>query len=68
MIIGLHDADRKQFKHKTFPNYALMKISAWESCKMMNSWNFRRGICMEDVTLKRIGRNIVRERDLILNM
>lgn len=29
MLIGLHDADRKQFKHKTFPNYALMKISAW---------------------------------------
>lgn len=31
-------------------------------------WNFRIGICMEDVTVKRIGRNIVRERDLILNM
>lgn len=29
MIIGLHDADRSQFKHKIFPNYALMKISAW---------------------------------------
>lgn len=29
MLIGLHDADRSQFKHKIFPNYALMKISAW---------------------------------------
>lgn len=29
MIIGLHDAEREYFKHKTFPNYALMKISAW---------------------------------------
>lgn len=29
MIIGLHDAERDYFRHKTFPNYALMKISAW---------------------------------------
>lgn len=30
MLIGLHDAEKEYFKHgKTFPNYALMKISAW---------------------------------------
>ena len=30
MNIGLHDAERDYFKHgKTFPNYALMKISAY---------------------------------------
>lgn len=25
----MHDAEKEHFKHKTFPNYALMKISAW---------------------------------------
>ena len=29
MRIGLHDAEREHFKHKIFPNYALMKISAF---------------------------------------
>ena len=29
MIIGLHDAERDHFRHKTFPNLALMKISAY---------------------------------------
>lgn len=29
MKIGLHDAEREYLKHKTFPNLALMKISAW---------------------------------------
>ena len=29
MRIGLHDADMKAVRHKTFPNYALMKLSAW---------------------------------------
>ena len=29
MLIGLHDAEKEHFKHKTFPNYALMKISAF---------------------------------------
>lgn len=29
MRIGLHDADVKAVRHKTFPNYALMKLSAW---------------------------------------
>lgn len=27
--IGLHDAEREYLKKKSFPNYALMKISAW---------------------------------------
>ncbi len=29
MRIGLHDAEREHFRHKTFPNYALMKISGF---------------------------------------
>lgn len=29
MRIGLHDAEKAHFRHKTFPNYALMKISAY---------------------------------------
>lgn len=29
MKIGLHDAEKKYVKNKTFPNLALMKISAW---------------------------------------
>lgn len=33
MIIGLHDAEKEYLKRKTFPNYALMKISAWHKAK-----------------------------------
>jgi len=29
MLIGLHDAEKEHLKNKTFPNYALMKITAW---------------------------------------
>lgn len=29
MRVGLHDAEKAHFKHKTFPNYAIMKISAY---------------------------------------
>lgn len=29
MMVGLHDAERDHFRHKTFPNLALMKISAY---------------------------------------
>lgn len=29
MLVGLHDAEKDHIKHKTFPNLALMKISAW---------------------------------------
>ena len=34
MKIGLHDAEKDHFKHgKTYPNYALMKISAWHKAQ-----------------------------------
>lgn len=33
MKIGLHDAEKEHFKHKTFPNLALMKISAYHKGK-----------------------------------
>lgn len=33
MIIGLHDAEKDHFKGKNFPNYALMKISAWHKAQ-----------------------------------
>lgn len=42
MRIGLHDAERDYFKHtKTFPNYALMKISAWHKLQgdVVEWWN-----------------------------
>lgn len=29
MLVGLHDAEFEHIKGKSFPNYALMKISAW---------------------------------------
>jgi len=29
MLIGIHDAEKEHFKHKTFPNLAIMKISAY---------------------------------------
>lgn len=33
MRIAIHDADAEHIKHKTFPNYALMKISAWHKAQ-----------------------------------
>lgn len=33
MRIGLHDAENEYMKHKTFPNYALMKISAYHKAR-----------------------------------
>lgn len=33
MKIGLHDAEKEKIKNKTFPNYALMKISAYHKNK-----------------------------------
>lgn len=33
MRIGLHDAERDYLKNKIFPNYALMKISAWHKAQ-----------------------------------
>lgn len=32
-IIGLHDAEKDHFKDKNFPNYVLMKISAWHKAQ-----------------------------------
>lgn len=41
MIIGLHDAEKEHFKNKSFPNYALMKISAWHKAQgdKVEWWN-----------------------------
>ena len=41
MHIAIHDADAEHFKHKTFPNYALMKISAWHKAQgdTVEWWN-----------------------------
>ena len=41
MQIGLHDAEMEHIKGKTFPNYALMKISAWHKAQGDNVewWN-----------------------------
>lgn len=41
MLIGLHDAEREYLKHKTFPNYALMKISAYHKSRgdSVEWWN-----------------------------
>lgn len=41
MRIAIHDADEDHFKHKKFPNYALMKISAWhkERGDTVEWWN-----------------------------
>ena len=33
MKVALHDAEKEHFKHKTFPNLALMKISAYHKAK-----------------------------------
>lgn len=41
MLIGLHDADAEHIRHKSFPNYALMKISAWHKAQgdVVEWWN-----------------------------
>lgn len=41
MIIGLHDAEKDAIKKKKFPNYALMKISAWHKTQgdFVEWWN-----------------------------
>ena len=41
MRVGLHDAEKDHFKHKTFPNLALMKISAYHKIKgdSVEWWN-----------------------------
>lgn len=41
MKIGLHDAEKEYLKNKSFPNYALMKISAWHKAQgdVVEWWN-----------------------------
>lgn len=41
MFIGLHDAEKDHMKNKTFPNYALMKISAFhkQAGDIVEWWN-----------------------------
>lgn len=41
MFIGLHDAEKDHFKNKKFPNYVLMKISAWYKARgdTVEWWN-----------------------------
>ena len=41
MKIALHDAEKEHIKGKTFPNYALMKISAWHKSQgdSVEWWN-----------------------------
>lgn len=42
MLVGLHDAEKEHFKNsKRFPNYALMKISAWHKSRgdTVEWWN-----------------------------
>lgn len=41
MYIGLHDAEKEYLKNKHFPNYALMKISAWHKAQgdVVEWWN-----------------------------
>lgn len=41
MFIGLHDAEKDHLKNKVFPNYALMKISAWHKAQgdTVEWWN-----------------------------
>lgn len=33
MVVGLHDAEKEFLKNKTFPNLALMKLSAWHKAQ-----------------------------------
>lgn len=41
MLIGLHDAEYEHMPHKNFPNYALMKISAYHKAlgNRVEWWN-----------------------------
>ena len=41
MIIALHDAERDHMPGKSFPNFALMKISAYHKARgdTLVSWN-----------------------------
>lgn len=41
MRIGLHDSEKETLRKKSFPNYALMKISAWHKLQgnTVEWWN-----------------------------
>ena len=41
MVVGLHDAEKDYLKNKSFPNLALMKISAWHKRQgdIVEWWN-----------------------------
>lgn len=41
MVIGIHDAEKEYFKNKNFPNFAIMKISAWHKSQgdQVQWWN-----------------------------
>jgi len=41
MVIGLHDAERDHMRGKTFPNFALMKLSAYHKARgdTVEWWN-----------------------------
>ena len=41
MVVGLHDAERDHMKNKSFPNFALMKISAYHKSRgdAVEWWN-----------------------------
>lgn len=41
MLIGLHDSEYEHMPHKSFPNYALMKLSAWHKQQgdIVEWWN-----------------------------
>lgn len=38
MKIGIHDAEKDHMPHKTFPNYALMKISTYHGMSAPGCW------------------------------
>lgn len=39
MLVGLHDAERNHMQNKLFPNFALMKISAYYGHNMDALWD-----------------------------
>lgn len=55
MNIGLHDAEKEHFKRgKKFPNYALMKISAYHKQQGDNVEWWKKGECYDRVYSSKI--------------
>jgi len=50
LLIALHDAEKEHIKEKTFPNFALMKISAWHKARgdSVTWWKWDRKTPVED--------------------